>query len=61
MVVLSESFASTPRSAKAIVSSGYGNGDPIMTEFKRYGFSGGVAKPFQLEDLETALAKTIQN
>lgn len=46
--------------ARAIVSSGYGN-DPIMTEFKRYGFSGVVAKPFQIEDLEKALARTIQN
>ena len=35
---------------KAIVSSGYSN-DPIMTDFKKYGFSGAVAKPYKIEEL----------
>ncbi len=35
---------------KAIVSSGYSN-DPIMAEYRKYGFSGVVAKPFEIADL----------
>ena len=35
---------------KAIVSSGYSN-DPIMANFKEYGFSGVVPKPYSLEKL----------
>ena len=32
---------------KAIVSSGYSN-DPVMSEFKKYGFNGFVAKPYRI-------------
>ncbi len=39
---------------KAIASSGYSN-DPIMAEFKKYGFSAIVPKPYKLEDLNNAL------
>ncbi len=35
---------------KAIVSSGYSN-DPIMSDCKRYGFSGMVSKPYKIEEL----------
>lgn len=35
---------------KAIVSSGYST-DPIMADFKRYGFSGVLAKPFHNNEL----------
>ncbi len=35
---------------KAIVSSGYSN-DPIMAEYRKYGFSGVAAKPFEITDL----------
>ncbi len=35
---------------KAIVSSGYSN-DPIMAEYRKYGFSGVAAKPFEIADL----------
>ncbi len=36
--------------AKVIVSSGYSN-DPVMADYKRFGFSGAVSKPFKLKDL----------
>ena len=35
---------------RAIVASGYSN-DPIMADFRNYGFSGMVSKPFTLDDL----------
>ncbi len=43
---------------KAIVSSGYSN-DPVMSEFKRYGFSGVVAKPYEIVELSEAVDKVI--
>lgn len=39
---------------KAIVSSGYSN-DPIMAEYRKYGFSGVAAKPFEIADLSKIL------
>jgi len=36
--------------AKAIVSSGY-FADPVMAEFRKYGFSGVVAKPYRIRQL----------
>jgi PAS domain S-box-containing protein len=39
---------------RAIVSSGYSN-DPVMAEFREYGFSGVVPKPYNSEDLAGAL------
>ena len=44
--------------AKAIVSSGYSN-DPIMSEFKKYGFVGVVAKPYKVEELGKILHKVV--
>ncbi|MGD0282221.1 MAG: ATP-binding protein [Dissulfurispiraceae bacterium] len=35
---------------KAIVSSGYSN-DPIMADFKRYGFRGVITKPYKVQEL----------
>ncbi len=40
--------------AKAIVSSGYST-DPIMANYRDYGFKARVAKPFQIKDLEEAI------
>ena len=39
---------------RAIVSSGYSN-DPVMADFRKYGFSGFVLKPYKLEELSEAL------
>ena len=39
---------------KAIVSSGYSN-DPIMSDYKNYGFTGVVAKPYNIQNLSEAL------
>jgi PAS domain S-box-containing protein len=39
---------------KAIVSSGYST-DPIMSDFREYGFSAVVAKPYTMEQLERTL------
>ena len=44
---------------KAIVSSGYSN-DPIMSNFREFGFAGVVAKPFQIEDLSDVLRRVAQ-
>ncbi|GJQ58840.1 MAG: response regulator [Candidatus Scalindua sp. AMX11] len=41
---------------KAIVSSGYSN-DPIMADFKKYGFSAVLPKPYRIEDLKKTLQK----
>jgi len=43
---------------KAIVSSGYTN-DPIMSEYREHGFSGVVAKPYEMKELSETLAHVI--
>ena len=40
--------------AKVLVSSGYSN-DPIMTNFKEYGFCGLIEKPFDLLTIQKAI------
>jgi DNA-binding NtrC family response regulator len=42
-------------SAKAIVSSGYSN-DPIMANFKNYGFYSAIEKPYQLQELSKMIS-----
>ncbi len=43
---------------KTIVSSGYFN-DPILTNYKQHGFSGFIAKPYQMAGLEAVLSGVI--
>ncbi len=44
--------------AKIVVASGYSN-DPIMADYRRYGFCGAVAKPFDLKQLNNVIASTL--
>ena len=44
--------------AKAIVSSGYSTG-PIMSDFKAYGFSGVITKPYRIADMGATLQLVI--
>ena len=43
---------------KALVSSGYSN-DPIMSNFRDYGFQGMVKKPYRIQDMSDALRSVI--
>jgi CheY-like chemotaxis protein len=45
---------------RAIVSSGYTN-DPVMIDFKKYGFSDVIAKPYKLAELSEVLHRTIKS
>ena len=45
--------------AVAIISSGYSN-DPVMAEYKRYGFQEVIAKPFTAERLSEVLWKALK-
>ncbi|MCI5158730.1 MAG: response regulator [Candidatus Electrothrix sp. AUS1_2] len=44
--------------AKLIVASGYSN-DPVMAEYREYGFRAAVAKPFTLKELRKAIAAAL--
>ncbi|CAK8717655.1 histidine kinase [Candidatus Electronema halotolerans] len=44
--------------AKLIVASGYSD-DPVLSEYKKYGFQAAVAKPFSLAELRQALAAVL--
>jgi two-component system cell cycle sensor histidine kinase/response regulator CckA len=46
------------RQIRAIVSSGHSN-DPVMAEFKRYGFKGAIAKPYKIEELSRVLYELV--
>ncbi|MBI9075662.1 MAG: PAS domain S-box protein [Desulfatibacillum sp.] len=45
--------------AKALVSSGYSQ-DPIMSEFREFGFSGVIAKPFTPENLMRVINRALE-
>jgi signal transduction histidine kinase/CheY-like chemotaxis protein len=42
----------------AIVSSGYSS-DPVMSDFKRYGFTAMVPKPYEVDQLSTAIRQIL--
>jgi CheY-like chemotaxis protein len=44
---------------KAIVSSGYSN-DPIMANFRDYGFKGVIVKPFNIEDFVRTVESVVR-
>lgn len=44
---------------RAIVSSGYAN-DPVMADYRQYGFSGVVVKPFKMTELTEVLHRVIK-
>ncbi len=44
--------------AKGIVSSGYSN-DPVMADHTRYGFSGVIAKPYSISQLDGLLRRVL--
>ncbi len=46
------------KSAKIIVSSGYSN-DPVMSDYKKYGFSARIVKPFYFDVLKEIIAKIL--
>ncbi|NTV48952.1 MAG: PAS domain S-box protein [Geobacteraceae bacterium] len=43
-----------------IVSSGYSN-DPIMADYSTYGFTGAIAKPYRISELEQVLRSSLPN
>ena len=43
---------------RAIVSSGYSD-DPVMSNFKEYGFKDAMAKPYEIAELRQMLHKVI--
>ena len=45
---------------KAIVSSGYSN-DPVISDFKQYGFRGSLAKPYKIEKLHETISGIISD
>lgn len=44
--------------AKIIVSSGYSN-DPIMADYRQYGFSGAIVKPYQIREILKTVAEVL--
>ena len=45
--------------AMVIVSSGYSN-DPVLSDYKNYGFSGWITKPYTVQSLSRILAEGIE-
>lgn len=44
--------------ARLIVASGYSN-DPVMANYRQYGFRAAVSKPFDMDDLQQAIAQAL--
>ena len=52
-------FIAVDPQVKVIVSSGYST-DPIMANYGDYGFSGRLAKPFKLEEMEKEISRVME-
>ena len=46
------------KNVKAIVSTGYSN-DPVMAEYRKFGFMGALNKPYKLQELSEVLSSVI--
>ena len=46
--------------AKIIVSSGYAS-DPVMADYRRYGFKGRIAKPYRFAELHKVVRQTLDS
>jgi two-component system, cell cycle sensor histidine kinase and response regulator CckA len=45
--------------AQVLVSSGY-SADPIMSEYKNYGFCGCIPKPYTIEQMSMAIYRALE-
>jgi CheY-like chemotaxis protein len=45
---------------KAIISSGYSS-DPVILEYKKYGFSGAINKPYRIEELAQIIKQVLDD
>jgi PAS domain S-box-containing protein len=57
---LIERLRSIDPAIKAVISSGYSN-DPVLFDFKKYGFIGMVAKPYKIEELCTVVDRIMSD
>jgi PAS domain S-box-containing protein len=54
-----QEILTTDSNAKVIVSSGYSN-DPVMANFKNYGFCSSIVKPYQLQELSKVISQAFE-
>lgn len=45
---------------KAVVSSGYSN-DPVLSDYRHYGFKGVIVKPYEISELRKTLSRLLHN
>ena len=55
-----ESLKIIDPNVKAVVSSGYSN-DPIMANYKKFGFAARLGKPYQIETLSATILELMNN